>query len=487
VERVGSAIVVGGGLGGVAYEAVKWRETFDVEANEAALDSGPAAAGDRYDLATALRIVRRMETSATRGAIFAEIKNKNPLYRLIDALYSIAGKATVQPLLLLAYMLKCVLSLGPFDAGDAEAVSISNFGNERHSVDRVAALVPETHVLRLGLKRRHLFGRGQLRAARQLLGAARRIWPFLSRLVRLHGFMPSARIASALAFYIRFVQLFADRPDLAAAIVASNYSPEAVGMAAAAHRMGRKVIYINHAPVPANGTLVPPVLADCAVFYGDAVRQTYERRSRCTAEVALIGQPWTARPMQWRDELQTIGIFLTALTRADVVSDLVSAIRATHPDVRILIRNHPVALLKTDFSQLAAQDRNIEVTIGTPLDAEILACDLIICGNSGVAMNALSGGRPVAYMDSLDGLSFDYNGFVENGLVCHVASWSGDIDSRLKKFYFNPRWQSIMRTYDASYGADVAELEEGAAATIRRYLSSTPCPAPEAFPVRLRA
>lgn len=470
----------------VGYDAVKWREAFDMGSSATVCDANGKAAGDRYDLATALRIVRRMETSAPRGAVFAEIKYKNTLYRLVDTLYSKAGATTVQPLLLFAYMLKCVLSMGPFDGDDAEAVSISTFDNERRCVDRLAALVPGARFSHLSLKRRHLVGRGQLRAACQMLGSARRLWPFLSTLVRSHSFMPSARIAGALAFYIRFVQLFADRPRLAAAIVASNYSPEAVGLAAAAHRMGRRVIYTNHAPVPANGVLVPPVLADCAIFYGDAVRQTYERRSRCTADVALIGQPWTARPMEWRDEMRTVGIFLTALTRADAVSGLVSAIRASRPDVRILIRNHPVALLKTDFSKLEAQDRNLEITIGNSLDDEIVACDLIICGNSGVAMNALSGGRPVAYMDALDGLNFDYHGFVERGLICHVAGWNDDIYARLKEYYSNPGWQSVMRSYDASYGADVRELELAAAETIRRHLIPTPVQAQAASLARSR-
>jgi hypothetical protein len=468
----------------VSHIEVKRQETFDIESNATPGDARSGAPRDRYDLATALRIVRRMETSATRAAVFAEITHKNPLYRLVDTLYSKAGASILQPVVLFAYMLKCVLSIGPSDAAeDAVAVSISNFDNERHSADRLVTLVPDARILPLSLKRGHLFGRGQLRAACQLLGSARRIWPFLSSLVRSHGFMPSARIASALAFYLRFVKLFADRPGLNAAIVASNYSPEALGLAAAAHRMGRRVIYINHAPVPANGALVPPVLADCAVFYGYAVRQTYERRSRCTADVALIGQPWTARPMQWRDEVRTVGIFLTALTRAEIVAELIAEIRFSRPDVRILIRNHPVALLRTDFSKLAAEDGNLEITIGTPLDDEIIACDLIICGNSGVAMNALSGGRPVAYMDALDGLNFDYNGFVESGLVCHVTGWSDDIYARLKKFYFNPKWHSVMRSYDASYGADARELGQAAAETIRRYLLPTPVEDPLPTPV----
>lgn len=456
------------------HDAVNWPETFQQGSNRRACDTLRRAEGDRYDLATALRIVRRMETSTARGAVFEEIKNKNPLYRLVDTLYSMAGARLVQPLLLFAYMLKCVVSIGPFKNDGAEAVAISNFENEGHTVDRLAALVPEARLLRLSLKRRHFLGLGQMAAALRMLGSARRVWPFLSSLVRSHSFMPSARIASALAFYMRFSQLFADRPGLNAAIVASNYSPEAVGMAAAAHRMGRRVVYLNHAPVPANGALVPPVLADCAIFYGDAVRQTYERRSRCTAEVALIGQPWTARAMEWPGELRTVGIFLTALTRTEVVSDLVSAIRKSCPGVRILIRNHPVALLKSDLSHLAAADANIEITIGNPLDDEVTACDLIICGNSGVAMNALSCGRPVAYMDSLDRLSFDYNGFVESGLICHVTGWSDNLYDRLKDFYQHPRWRGVMRSYDASYEADPAALEKSAAEMIRRYLSSTP-------------
>ena len=348
-------------------------------------------------------------------------------------------------------------------------------------------MIPDTRVHQLSLKRRHVFGGGQLRTAYRTVGSAKRVWRFLTTLARLHSFMPSARIASALAFYIRFVKLFEEQPNLRAAIVASNYSPETVGLAAAAHRMGRRVIYINHASVPANAPMVPPVLADCAIFYGDAVRQTYERRSRCTADVALIGQPWTARPMEWRDEVRTIGIFLTALTRTDAVSELVGAIRRHRPDVRILIRHHPVALLKSDFSNLEHAHGNLAITIGNPLDDEILACDMIVCGNSGVAMNGLSGGRPVAYMDTLDGVSFDYNGFVQSGLICHVKSWTDDVYLRLQEFYTRPQWRDVMIAYDASYGADGDALNRTAAETIRRCLNRIPAPDPAASLAQSRA
>jgi hypothetical protein len=480
----------------VKLDVRNWSETFHSDVREVARGAEHRLPDDCYDLAIALRVVRRMETSAGRGAVFDEIKKKNLLYRLVDMFYSNAGTNIVQPLLLFVYMLKCAISLGPFnDDEGAEAVAIFNFDNERHTVDRVAALVPDVRLLRLSIKRRHMLNRRQIAAALRMIGSARRIWSFLTLLVRLHSFMPSARIASALAFYMRFSHFFAGRPLLRAAVVASNYSPEAVGMAAAAHQAGRRVIYANHAPVPANGAVVPPVLADCALFYGSATRQTYERRSRCTAEIALIGQPGTARLMEWRAEIRTVGIFLTAGTRTEVVASLVSQIRASWPGVKILIRNHPVGLLKTDLSEICGDGVNIEVTIGQPLDDEIAACDLIMCGNSGVALNALSGGRPVAYLADLDRVKFDANGFVASGLVCHVSGWSDHMYNQLRSFYQAPEWQGVMRTYDASYGADVARLEKAATETLLRYIrprsvgrlrpdrSSTPCPNAPAGPM----
>ena len=114
---------------------------------QTAYDSDVEVRRDRYDLVTALGIIRRMETSSTRSAVFAEIKDKNIIYRLVDALYAKAGSRVVQPLVLLAYMLKCVLSLGRIDDDHHEAVAISNFHNEHDAINRLVALIPGTRVM----------------------------------------------------------------------------------------------------------------------------------------------------------------------------------------------------------------------------------------------------------------------------------------------------------------------------------------------------
>ncbi|MEM6909800.1 MAG: hypothetical protein AAF494_14090 [Pseudomonadota bacterium] len=411
-----------------------------------------------------------METSAGRAAVYEEIKRKNPVYRFVDALYVAAGPRFFQPFLLFIYMLKCVMSVGPSTGHDAQVVAISNFPNEHKTIERVAALVPGVQLLRMAIARKHVIRLSSLLATGRMLASFGRLWPFLQALARAYSFMPAARIASALAFYVRFSRLFADRPELNAAVIASNYSPEAVGMAAAAHRMGRRVVYANHAPVPANTEVIPPVLADCALLYGEMTKKTYEDRSRCAAEVALIGQPGTAGAMEWREDVRTVGIFLTSGTRIDVLKSLIATIRLSLPTTRILVRQHPVTLLKTDFSGLELGDQNVELTIGNPLDDEIAACDLVICGNSGVAMNVLSGGRPVAYLSSLDGIMFDANGFVASRLVYSMPWWSDDIYARLKGFYQAPGWKAVMQNYDASYGVDIEGLHREAAATLKRHL-----------------
>ena len=86
-------------------------------------------------------------------------------------------------------------------------------------------------------------------------------------------------------------------------------------------------------------------------------------------------------------------------------------------------------------------------------------------------MNVLRGGRPVAYCEDLDGLTFDYNGFVESGLACRVQKWSSSLYRELRLFYSTPAWRAVMRSYDASYEGDKEALEYSAADKIMRHLS----------------
>lgn len=476
----------------VAFNAVKTDGSYQVRSIPNAVEVVHASLPGRYTLALALRIVRRMETSASRSAVFNEIKSKNALYRFVDWIYQSCDDRIFKPLLLFAYMLKCVACTGPSCVkGTEEAVAISQFPNEHRTIDRVESLVPQIEVLRISLALRQSFGREQWRATAALILTAGRIFRFLQVLARSYNFMPSARIAGTLAFYIRFSYLFTERPGLEAAIVASNYSPEAVGMAAAAHRKDRRVVYANHAPVPANASFIPPVLADCALVYGEAMSQTYTQSSKCTAEIALIGQPGASEPMKFKEEVKTVGIFLTAGTRVEVLQSLIASVLLGLPFARIIIRQHPVTLLQSDFAEIGLDDLNVEVTIGEPLEAQIATCDIVICGNSGVALNVVSGGRPVAYLSSLDDGKFDTLGFVQSRLIYSMPWWTDDLYSRLKHFYQTSGWQDTMCRYDAAYLVDRDALNMSAREVLMRHLkpssSSTEAQAPKVSKVLVSA
>lgn len=410
-----------------------------------------------------MQIVRKLETNETRGAVFEEICRKNRIIRWADRSYRM-----VRPFrrcIIALYMLKSAVTLGPVPSKTARILAAANFANEAHAVARVFGIVPMIEIARMHNHRRNLFRLSQTLVFLKSLSRLPRIWRIIGKISRKHSFMPACRIASVLAYYMRFEEIL-KTTQIEITLTASNYSPESVSLLAAAQKRSIPSVYINHAPVPLHSPYVPPVLSDFCLFHGEQTRKTYEQRSQISGRVILIGQEGQVSPLVWRDKPASVGIFLTALTRSETIETLVSEIKASHPDMNILIRHHPVSLLETDLTSLLKNYSDIKVTMGTPLDDDIAVCDLVFCGNSGVVQNTLRGGRPVAYFPELDQLSFDYNGFHKNGLVHRVSGWSAELYQSLHNFYETPAWKHAMRDYDASYDQPKEELEVVVRATL---------------------
>ncbi len=429
-----------------------------IDSKYKAKGSNPIKKLSGYSLTTAILVVRKMDTQQTRSAVFSEIKNKNPIYRLVDQTYSFSRYLFLQPVILLLYMFKAIAAIGPEVKASDEIISISNFNNEAGAIDRVLEVIPDNKTARLLFNKKYYIRKNQLSAYLGLLKASPAYWKFVRKIARSYDFMPACRIASVLAFYIRFDETFKKHKNLKTALIASNYSPECTALAAAAHKNGLKVIYVNHAPVPANSAYVPPVLSDYSVFYGTAMQDIYQKRSRCYSQVVTIGQPGDTQFMKWLPQVKTIGIFLTALTQKAELETLIDQIKKTSPKIEILIRHHPVSLLETNLDAILKRYHGIRTTIGTPLDKDIADCDLVISGNSGVAMNVMRGGKPVAYLAKLDSLPHDYLGFVTDGLACEVSGWDNNLYQTLRAFYDRDAWKDKMREYDASYGVSRAKL-----------------------------
>jgi len=422
------------------------------DAKQPIIEKNSVKKPEGYSLTTAILVVRKMDTQQTRSAVFSEIKNKNIIYRFVDSTYNLSKYLFLQPIVLIAYMLKCVAAIGPEIENTDTIVSISNFTNEAHAIDRVMNIIPTAKSTKLTFSKKYYLRKNQFNNYITFLKAFPHYWRFIKKLAQSYDFMPACRIASVLAFYIRFDAMFKSNPNLNIALIGSNYSPECTAIAAAAHKNGRKVIYVNHAPVPANSPYVPPVLSDYSVFYGSAMETIYKRRSRCTSEVIMIGQPGKTKYIKWQPEIKTVGIFLTALTQKYALEDLITQIKADDPDIEILIRHHPVSLLETNLDEVINRHKGIRTTIGTPLGEDISDCDLVFSGNSGVAMNVMREGKPVAYLATLDSLPHDYLGFVTDGLAYESQGWNSSLYQELRTFYDRDKWKAKMREYDASYG-----------------------------------
>lgn len=132
-----------------------------------------------YSLTTAMLVVRKMDTQQTRSAVFSEIKNKNPIYRLVDQAYSFSRYLFLQPVILLLYMLKAIAAIGPEVKDSDEIISISNFNNEANAIDRVLKLIPHTQTAQLTFGKKYYLRINQISAYLALLKASPNYWNFI--------------------------------------------------------------------------------------------------------------------------------------------------------------------------------------------------------------------------------------------------------------------------------------------------------------------
>ena len=261
---------------------------------------------------------------------------------------------------------------------------------------------------------------------------------------------------------------------VSAVLIANHYSPECLGLAAAAHRVGRKVLFTNHANATWDSGYIPPLHSDFAAVTSQAVLDIYLKHTRKNFNAAFIPLSSPQRPMQLdHDESRpvSVGIFLTALTDMTRLEQIVAQLECLPGVGEILIRPHPVKLVNEDLTALCARSARIRDTEGTALFDNITRCDVAICGNSTVTVEILRGGVPVLYDGALDRLPHDYNGYLKRDLVPAIpAALCEDTFSRLRAFYRNPAWAGVMRYFDAGYQQDDGVLYRGMNEAVRETL-----------------
>jgi hypothetical protein len=284
--------------------------------------------------------------------------------------------------------------------------------------------------------------------------------------------MPACRIFSTVTYYMRFGRLLDEQ--VRAVFIACQYSPECLGLAAAAQQARKKVFFTNHASASGETGFVPPIYADLVAVTSEAMADIYRRHSPRDLNIVPITIPEKQQPMRIPRHSSaelTVGIYLTALTNEARLTEILSEWSTLKRTALFFIRTHPAQVVNPDLSSFTRTGGTIEVSEARPLSDDIARTDIAICGNSTVAVEILRGGRPVLYDHRLDDMAFDYNGYSGRGLLLSYPTLFDDkIFDKLLRHYGSADWAEKMRYYDSSYQADEQKIMQGFSAAVLRTL-----------------
>lgn len=425
-----------------------------------------------YTLLNAINTVKHIDTSLNRLRIFEDIAKKNLLIRLAFNIYKSVDHTPVASILLLLYGLKCFMSIKLPVQKKIALLCFASYPNEHAAINRIKSAFSTIENDELLIARKYVFSPKNWLVALRYIYFIPRIYRFAKKCTDSLHFMPACRVFSTLAFYLRYKQIF-EEIETKGILIANHYSPECTALVAAALTDSIKIVYINHAHTPekVESVTLPPV--DLALLTSDAVLKKLIAEEKRPINYNLIGYHQIKERLKLDlvgNTKLTVGIFLTALTNKDRVRELVAIWHKFLPSGHILIRPHPVELLKDNFSGLLQDYSMVEISENTSLSNDIAKCDLVVCGNTSAVIEILKGGCPVIYDGRLDQITYDYNGFVDKGLVLAVDTINEQTLSKVSCFYNRPLWEKVMQFYDASYLNDEKKLLRDAEKKLKQVL-----------------
>ncbi len=409
-------------------------------------------------LLKAIRTVARLESSPERQRVFDDIARRSRTIRFALYAHRLCRLLKCSHLLVALYGLAYFVRAG-LPGHTPLWLTTGIYPNEHKQLDRIDALMGQNAPARIAWSFKQKDGwRAAFGALRHPRGVLRLLKAFKRIEARL-PFMAACRVAMALFLYVRFRQ-WLERQTVQAVLVTSDYSPDAAALSTAAASLRIKRAYLPHAlpgALMAGRTLLDYELY---VFDSYAMRDRFAACSKLEGAIVyrgIHGEPYPLRCDGLMKKPLNIGIFLSAAASLNAVAETVESLARLNPAL-ILIRGHPVQFSNPDFSAIAQAAPYVEVSSGISLAQDSKRCDLIVAGNTTAVLEVLKNGTPVVYLPTLDGTSFDYNGFVQNGLVPLISS-AAELDLASVAAFYRPGWEERMQYFDAAYGQNPAALD----------------------------
>jgi hypothetical protein len=344
--------------------------------------------------------------------------------------------------------------------GREGAVWVARLSNERRAVEALPELLPEADWTEWRFRRPP--DAAALRALAGLRpGSLRRAFRLARRLHRRHEFFKVLRVLELLGYYARYLSLFRGG-RFRLAVMSSHSNPHGIAFNLAARRCGVPVVLVTHG-MPVRP--VAPLSYDLAVVHCEAARQTYEEEGCRLGRVLVHGRRQHHAPMP--DEPPparlSVGVFLCKDVNEGRLRGLVERLLADPRVSRVLLRPHPKNLWR-GLEEWAASRREPRLSLsrGGPVFEDVEASDVVLAGNSSVLAEALTAGRPAAYVPGIDHGPYDLHAFVARGLVYRYRDECGLDPEAMRRFYRRADWPATLGLF-----ANVCEDEASVASRTR--------------------
>lgn len=335
------------------------------------------------------------------------------------------------------------------------AVYVARLGNERRAVEALPQLLPELDWTEWRFRRRP-----DVSALRALAGlrpaSVRGAFRVARRLHRRHEFFKVLRVVELLGYYTRYLALFRGG-RFRLAVMSSHSNPHGIAFNLAARRCGVPVVLVTHG-MPVRP--VAPLSYEVAVVHCEAARQTYEAEGCRMARVLVHGRRQQHAPMPTAPlaERLAVGVFLCKDVNEGRLRDLVERLLAAPRVSRVLVRPHPKNLWRGIEGWVGLRNEpRLSLSRGVSLLQDIASSDIVLAGNSSVLAEALTAGRPAAYVPGIDHGPPDLHAFVARGLVYQYADDRGLDPNAMQRFYLRPDWPTALSLF-ANIDEDAATV-----------------------------
>ncbi|PYS20786.1 MAG: hypothetical protein DMF72_19655 [Acidobacteria bacterium] len=424
-------------------------------ASAAALAKIDAAKNSDWVLCRGIREMLRCDESGVVQGIAHYVISQHRSLRLLSALIEKTRNSPLPGLIALIGWLRSFLSVRSIKDRE-DGVWIARLSNERRAIEPFLSLssdlnwhelefrpLPDPTALLALLKGRN----------------PKAIFRITRRLHRRYHFFKVLRVIEFIGFHTRYAEIF-QQGDFKIALVSNHSNPHGIAFNLAARKLRIPTVLITH------GMPVRPVARlsyNLAVVHNEAAHQSYAEDGCLMGRVLIHGrrQNYAAMPKALPYSLSA-GIFLCKDVNEHRLRTLTAELLSQTRIGRVLIRPHPKNLWK-GLPKWIESLRDGRVTLSScgSVSNDIQQVDIVLGGNSSVLVDAVTAGRPVAFVANLDSGPPDLHCFVARGLVYSFDDdWNPDA---MLNFYHRPEWPARLKVF-ANIDEDPEQVRKRAVA-----------------------